>query len=133
MKTSKQFHNGLKATFYLLSVVTFVLFPLHVCGQNVDSLLEILNRSQNVEAIDQAKKQLPQDLSKIDMHMLGVISKMKAQGINRVNMIHQQVRDRFSIPIVSLNDQGKIHAVIYVRDAEICCLLGIGHRIPNLL
>ncbi len=49
------------------------------------------------------------------MKMLGVITQMNDHEISRTNIANQRVHDRFSTPLVSVNNQGNIHAVIQVK------------------
>ena len=102
--------------YALVSLFAFLtlILPPATRAQNVDSLVQVVNHSQSADAINNAKKNLPEYVRKINMKILDVIGQMKAQGINRGNVAKQQVHDRFSSSLVELDDLGNVHVKIYL-------------------
>lgn len=102
----------------LLFTLLISILPRIARAQNVDSLVQVISHSRSAEAINGAKGHLPVHLSKIDMKMLDAIVQMRAEGINRANALQHRIKERFSNPILQIDDAGNFHVEVYMKDVN---------------
>jgi hypothetical protein len=96
-----------KFTQLFILLITIISYSNY--GQNLTS---------TIDSLGNAKKNIPLHLQKVDQQMLGVITKMKSQGINHSNVLNQQVHSHFSTRLINLDNNGNIHAEIYLKKSD---------------
>ncbi len=94
-RTVSRENNARTLIWALLFFVT-MLVPFVTRGQNIDSLILVINHSQVVAAINDAKSRMPEYLSKVDMTILDVIAQLRAAGIKPTDVGQPGLHGRFS-------------------------------------
>jgi hypothetical protein len=102
-------------TALILLLVTIFL-STEARAQNVDSLIEVINHSGSYQAIEGAKDKIPAYLRKVDLHLLDVTRKLKAEGITRSNAPKNNVGKKFSTTQLEVNNQANFLVNIYLKE-----------------
>src|SRR5207247_2397558 len=87
------YHKKANHCFGFAILGALLSFVAH--AQNVDSLVHVINHSPSAKAINDAKKNLPEHLSKIDPKILDVIVSLRAEKLQRSNISGHHVHERF--------------------------------------
>ncbi len=110
--------SGSRGPLHFLPLLLFLLSGQFAPAnaQNVDSLVQVICHSPSVEAISQAKSQLPKDVAKIDMKLLDRIVQMRAPRVTQSDTSRSSGSEYISSSLLQVDRNGNIRVEAYLGD-----------------
>jgi hypothetical protein len=87
-------------------------------GQKSDSLISVFMKSESVAEVEAAKRGLPRNLQKVDLNLLVVAARLRADGVTRENVKAKAVNKKYSTDLIKVDVNGNLLVVLYGNDLD---------------